>query len=44
MGARFVAIVGERETVLKDMQDGRQETLDTNRVVHAALRGLRDLA
>jgi histidyl-tRNA synthetase len=43
VGARFVAIVGERETLLKDMQDGGQETLDTDKVVHAALRGLRDL-
>jgi histidyl-tRNA synthetase len=44
VGARFVAIVGERETVLKDMQDGSQERLDTDKVVHAVLRGLRDLA
>jgi histidyl-tRNA synthetase len=44
IGARYVAIVGERETVLKDMQDGGQETLDSGRVVHAALRGLRELA
>jgi histidyl-tRNA synthetase len=43
LGARFVAIVGEGETVLKDMQDGGQETLDTSTVVHAVLRGLRDL-
>jgi len=44
IGARFVAIVGERETLLKDMQDGGQETLDTTTVVHTALRGLRELA
>jgi len=44
LGARFVAIVGERDTVLKDMRDGSQETLDTDKTVHAALRGLRDLA
>jgi histidyl-tRNA synthetase len=44
LGARFVAIVGEGETVLKDMQDGGQETLETGKVVHAALRGLRELA
>jgi histidyl-tRNA synthetase len=44
LGARFVAIVGERDTVLKDMRDGVQETLDTDKTVHAALRGLRDLA
>jgi histidyl-tRNA synthetase len=44
IGARFVAIVAERETLLKDMQDGGQETLETGKVVHAALRGLRELA
>jgi histidyl-tRNA synthetase len=44
IGARFVAIVGERETLLKDLQNGRQETLATDKVVHAALRGLRELA
>jgi histidyl-tRNA synthetase len=43
VGARFVAIVGERETVFKDMQGGGQETLATDTVVHAALRGLREL-
>ncbi|MGA9285591.1 MAG: histidine--tRNA ligase [Solirubrobacteraceae bacterium] len=44
LGARYVALVGEVETALKDMQAGNQETLDTDKVVHAALRGLRDLA
>jgi histidyl-tRNA synthetase len=44
LGARYVALVGEGETVLKDMQDGTQETLATEMVVHAALRGLRELA
>jgi histidyl-tRNA synthetase len=44
VGARYVAIVGAHTTVLKDMQDGSQETLDTGTVVHAALRGLRDLS
>jgi histidyl-tRNA synthetase len=44
LGARYAAIVGERETVLKDMQDGAQQTLAADEVVHAALRGLRDLA
>jgi histidyl-tRNA synthetase len=44
LGARYVAIVGEQETSLKDMQDGTQETLETDKVVHAALRGLRELA
>jgi histidyl-tRNA synthetase len=43
LGARFVAIVGERDTLLKDMQGGSQETLETDKVVHAALRGLREL-
>jgi len=44
LGARYVALVGETETVLKDMQGGGQETLETEKVVHAALRGLRELA
>ncbi len=44
LGARYVGLVGERETVLKDMQDGTQQTLQTETVVHAALRGIRDLA
>ncbi len=44
MGARYVAIVGEGETTLKDMQDGGQETIETDTVVHAVLRGLRELA
>jgi histidyl-tRNA synthetase len=44
LGARFAAIVSEHETVLKDMQGGGQETLATSKVVHAALRGLRELA
>jgi len=43
LGARFVAIVQDGETVLKDMQDGRQETVATDTVVHAVLRGLRTL-
>jgi histidyl-tRNA synthetase len=42
-GARFVAIVGTAETRLKDMQGGGQETLATDAVVHATLRGLREL-
>jgi histidyl-tRNA synthetase len=44
MGARYVSIVGEGETTLKDMQDGGQETIETDKVVHAVLRGLRELA
>jgi histidyl-tRNA synthetase len=44
LGARYVAIVGEGETVLKDMGgSGAQETLATETVVHALLRRLRDL-
>ncbi len=44
MDARYVAIVGEEETVLKDMQGGgAQETMATDTVVHAVLRRLRDL-
>jgi histidyl-tRNA synthetase len=44
LGARYVAIVGPGgDTVLKDMQGGFQETLATDAVVHAVLRGLRDL-
>ncbi|HEY4811785.1 MAG TPA: histidine--tRNA ligase [Solirubrobacteraceae bacterium] len=37
--ARYVAIVAPGRTVLKDMQDGRQETLAPDAVVHAVLRG-----
>jgi histidyl-tRNA synthetase len=44
LGARYVALVGEGETLLKDMQGGGQETLENEKVVHAALRGLRELA
>jgi histidyl-tRNA synthetase len=43
LGARFVAIVEDGETVLKDMQDGGQERIATDTVVHAILRGLRTL-
>jgi histidyl-tRNA synthetase len=43
LGARYVAIVGAGETVLKDMQDGGQERIATPTVVHAVLRGLRTL-
>ena len=39
LGARYVAIVTSGQTVLKDMQDGRQETLAADAVVHAVLRG-----
>jgi histidyl-tRNA synthetase len=43
VGARYMAIVGPDATVLKDMQDGGQETIETDTVVHAALRGLREI-
>lgn len=43
LGARYVAIVAGGETTLKDMQDGRQEQIATDTVVHAVLRGLRTL-
>jgi histidyl-tRNA synthetase len=43
LGARYVAIVGVQETVLKDMQGGEQETMGTDTVVHAVLRRLREL-
>ncbi len=43
LGARYVAIVENEETVLKDMQAGGQERIATDTVVHAVLRGLRTL-
>jgi histidyl-tRNA synthetase len=43
IGARYVAIVENGETVLRDMQQGGQERVATNTVVHAAFRGLRNL-
>jgi histidyl-tRNA synthetase len=43
LGARFVAIVEDGQTVLKDMQDSSQQTIATDTVVHAVLRGLRTL-
>jgi histidyl-tRNA synthetase len=43
LGARFVAIVGESQTVLRDMQTGGQQPLPADSVVHAVLRGLHDL-
>ena len=39
LGARFVAILGEEQTLLKDMQDGGQVALAPGAVVHAVLRG-----
>jgi histidyl-tRNA synthetase len=43
LGARYVAIVEGPETVLKDLQDGGQQRIATDTVVHAVLRGLRTL-
>jgi histidyl-tRNA synthetase len=43
LGARYVAIVADDHTALKDMQGGTQEQLPADTVVHAVLRGLRDL-
>ena len=43
LGARYVAIVSGRETVLKDMQGGGQERIATNAVAHAVVRRLREL-
>lgn len=44
LGARYAAIVGSERALLKDMQDGGEQRLEAGTVVHAALRGLRDLA
>ena len=41
--ARYVAIVEDRASVLRDMQEGTQERIPTDTVVHAVLRGLRTL-
>jgi histidyl-tRNA synthetase len=43
LDARYVAIVEGEQTVLKDLQEGRQEPIATDAVVHAVLRGLRTL-
>jgi histidyl-tRNA synthetase len=43
LGARFVAIVGEGETILKDMQGGGQESVAGDAVVHAVLRSHHEL-
>jgi len=39
LGARYVAIVADGHTLLKDMQGGGQEPIEANAVVHAVLRG-----
>jgi histidyl-tRNA synthetase len=43
LDARYVAIVEDGATMLKDMQDGGQERVATDTVVHAVLRGLHTL-
>jgi histidyl-tRNA synthetase len=43
LGARYVAILSDGETALKNMLGGSQETLATDAVVHAVLRGLHTL-
>jgi len=43
LGARYVAIVRDGESALKDMEEGREQMLATNTIVHAVLRGLRTL-
>jgi histidyl-tRNA synthetase len=39
LGARYVAIVGDERTLLKDMEAGEQVELEAEAVVHAVLRG-----
>jgi histidyl-tRNA synthetase len=39
LGARYVGIVADGHTVLRDVQAGREDTLPTEAVVHAVLRG-----
>jgi len=43
LGARFVAILGREQTLLKDMQDGGQQQIAPDAVVHAVLRAHRSL-
>ncbi len=38
LGARFVAILGAEQSLLKDMQGGAQEPLAVSAIVHAVLR------
>jgi histidyl-tRNA synthetase len=38
-GARYVAILGEEETILKDMESGEQEQVEPAAVVAAVLKG-----
>jgi histidyl-tRNA synthetase len=43
LGARYVAIVADGHTTLRDMQAGGQQQIPTDTVVHAVLQGLRTL-
>jgi histidyl-tRNA synthetase len=43
LAARYVAIVAEDHAALKDMEGASQESMATNAIVHAVLRGLHDL-
>ncbi len=43
LGARYVAIVGDTHTQLRDREGGDEETLANDAVVHALLRGRRVL-
>jgi histidyl-tRNA synthetase len=43
IGARYVAVVGEGQTLLRDAEDGREQSIGNDAVVHAVIRGLRDL-
>jgi histidyl-tRNA synthetase len=43
LGARYVAIVADGQTTLRDMQGGGQRQIPTDTVVHAVLQGLRTL-
>ncbi len=38
LGARYVAIVGDEDTALRDMEAGTQESVARETVVHAVLR------
>ena len=39
LGARYVAIISDEQTLLRDMQAGQQEQVATDAIVHAVLRG-----
>lgn len=43
-GARFAAILGDRESTLRDMQDGGQSEMALETIVHELLRRLRTLS